>query len=305
MTPSPTHTVTVASRESALAQAQATAVISQLQASGQAFSLKTFTTLGDTLLQAKLSDLGGDKGLFVKELEQALLSQDADLAIHSLKDMPSHTPQGLTLLAWGPRADARDALVGRMPSDTLENLPHGAIIGTSSLRRSAQLALLRPDITFSNIRGNVYTRLAKLDATDSPYHAIILACAGLNRLGLQHRISQILDPVTTCIPAPGQGILALQYRTNDERMEDLLSPLQDPTVEAIALAERTVMTSLTLGCHSPMGAYAYCPTGQYKQLQLYAIVFTDNRQYKTLNQKFIINENLEQAVATACTIHLK
>jgi hydroxymethylbilane synthase len=298
-------TFIVASRDSALAQVQAQAVISQLQASsGQAFGLKTFTTLGDTMLEAKLSDLGGDKGLFVKELEQALLSGQADLAVHSLKDMPSHMPPGLTLLAWGPRADARDALVGRNLGDTLETLPHGAVIGTSSLRRSAQLALLRPDVTFSNIRGNVHTRLAKLDATDSPYHAIILACAGLERLGLQGRMSQVLDPVTVCIPAPGQGILALQYRTDDSRMMDLLAPLRNPTLEAIALAERTVMTALSLGCHSPMGAHAYCPQADDGRIQLQAIVFGSTGQYHTLNQAFALDATLAQQVATASTLHL-
>jgi hydroxymethylbilane synthase len=193
----------------------------------------------------------GTKGMFVKEIEEALLNDAIDLAVHSLKDMPGALPDGLILAAVPTRADARDALLS--DGRTLEGLPPGARVGTSSLRRQALLRSLRPDLALEELRGNLDTRLRKLD--DGHYDAIVLACAGLERLGWTHRIVERLPP-NVFVPPPGQGALALETRADDADMRALLSAIHDPDTADCVAAERAFQAALNAGCTIPAGAYA-------------------------------------------------
>ncbi len=208
------------------------------------------TTKGDKILDSPLSKIG-DKGLFTKEIEERLLSKEIDLAVHSLKDMPTTLPEGLTIAAYTLRDFPFDVLVSR-DGKTLKELPPGAVVGTSSLRRKAQLKRLRPDLKIEDIRGNVDTRLKKLD--EGLYDAIILAQSSLERLGLEERITEILDYF---IPAAGQGIMAVETRTDDEELiEFIREAVNDPASEAEAKAERSFLKTLEGGCQVPMGAFA-------------------------------------------------
>ncbi len=208
------------------------------------------TTKGDKILDSPLSKIG-DKGLFTKEIEERLLSKEIDLAVHSLKDMPTTLPEGLTIAAYTLRDFPFDVLVSR-EGRTLKELPPGAVVGTSSLRRKAQLKRLRPDLEIKDIRGNVDTRLKKLD--EGLYDAIILAQSSLERLGLEERISEVLDYF---IPAAGQGIMAVETRIDDEELiEFIREAVNDPASEAEAKAERSFLKTLEGGCQVPMGAFA-------------------------------------------------
>ncbi len=245
--------IVIATRESRLALWQAEFIQAALTRAspGTEVALLGMTTQGDHWLSSPLSQVGG-KGLFVKELEEAMLSGRADLAVHSMKDVPAHLPEGFVLPLIGFRADVRDALVS--PSGaTLENLPEGAVVGSSSLRRQAMLLAARPDLEVRPVRGNVNTRLAKLDAGE--YDALVLAAAGLDRLGLEARITERL-PESVSLPAAGQGALGVECRQADAELIALLTELQEADVAACVLAERAVSAGIGADCSAPLGAYA-------------------------------------------------
>ena len=241
----------IATRESPLALWQAHYVKRQLESvhKGLQVELLGMTSRGDQLLDRPLYKVGG-KGLFVKELETALLDQRADIAVHSMKDVPMMMPGGLTLGVICEREDPRDALVGAAAFD---DLPQGARLGTSSLRRSCQLGRSRPDLEIGFLRGNVNTRLAKLDAGE--FDAIILACAGLIRLGFSDRIGAAIDPDIS-LPAAGQGAVGIEFRDDDERVRSLLAPLHHELTARRVLAERAVVRRLDGGCDVPIASYA-------------------------------------------------
>ena len=245
--------IVIATRESRLALWQAEFIQSELAKAspGTEVTLLGMTTQGDRWLSSPLSEVGG-KGLFIKELEEAMLNGRADLAVHSMKDVPALLPEGFALPLIGYRADVRDALVSPAGA-TLENLPEGAVVGSSSLRRQAMLLAARPDLTIRPVRGNVNTRLAKLDAGE--YDALMLAAAGLDRLGLQDRITERL-PETVSLPAAGQGALGVECRAGDAELLELLAELQDSDVAACVLAERAVSAGIGADCSAPLGAYA-------------------------------------------------
>lgn len=245
----------IISRESPLAMWQAGHVRERLCAihPGLAVEILGVSTEADRFLDRSLDQLGG-KGAFVKELEQALLEKRADLAVHSMKDVTIDLPEGLRIAAILEREDCRDAFVS-LRYQTLEQLPMGAHVGTSSLRRRCQLAQLRPDLEIRDIRGNVGTRLRKLDAGE--YDALILAAAGLLRLGQRDRIRGYLS-VETLLPAIGQGALGLETRADDSAVLDLIRPLDHPQTHTCVLAERALSRRLNGGCHAPVAALATC-----------------------------------------------
>ena len=249
----------VGTRGSELALYQANAVAEQLRVkAGVDCEIVTIKTSGDRLAEATLTQIGG-KRLFVKEIEDALLAGEVDIAVHSSKDMPAVLPDGLVIAGVLPREDARDAVVlpGRtepMPLERLvSRLGANPRLGTSSVRRTAQLARLFPGATFQPIRGNLGTRLRKLD--EGQYDAIVLASAGLIRLKGQARISTVL-PTAACVPAPGQGIIAIEIRSNEPRAADAVRAIDDPASRAALDAERAVVTRLGGGCQMPIGAHA-------------------------------------------------
>ncbi|MEO9100954.1 MAG: hydroxymethylbilane synthase [Burkholderiaceae bacterium] len=243
--------LTIATRQSRLALWQAEHVQKQLQALGHEVELLGMTTTGDRILDRSLSKVGG-KGLFVKELEAALEDGRADLAVHSLKDVPMELPEGFVLACVTEREDPRDALVCHA-GGTLSALPAGAVVGTSSLRRSVLLRALRPDLRIEPLRGNLDTRLARLDKGD--YSAIVLAAAGLLRLGLELRIAEYFEPADM-LPSAGQGALAIEVRAGREDLIDALLPLShQPTLLATA-AERAVSRAMGGSCSMPLAAHA-------------------------------------------------
>lgn len=245
------QTLTIATRESRLALWQAEHVRALLEKQGHTVTLLGMTTKGDQILDRSLSKVGG-KGLFVKELEVALEAGQADLAVHSLKDVPMELPEGFTLACVMEREDPRDAWVSSRYA-TLDELPHGAVVGTSSLRRMALLRALRPDLKIEALRGNLDTRLRKLD--DGLYDGIVLAAAGLKRLGLADRIRAIFTP-EQMLPAAGQGALGIEVCTNrPEVVEALAFLLHQPTWLAV-LAERAVSRAMGGSCSMPLAAYA-------------------------------------------------
>jgi len=253
--------IRIATRRSQLALAQAYWVKARLEAiePGLTVELKEYVTRGDQIQNVPLQQVGG-KGLFTKEIEDALLANEADVAVHSLKDLPAELPPGLALAAVPEREDPRDVVVLRGEGrgawderDALSSLPEGALIGSSSFRRSAQLRHTRPDLRVESVRGNVDTRLRKLD--EGQYDAIILAAAGLKRLGREDRISHYL-PVEVCTPAPGQGALGLQSREDDARVGKLLQRLEHTDTRACVAAERALMEALGGGCSVPLGGLA-------------------------------------------------
>ncbi len=243
----------IATRESALALTQAKLIQQQLLSFHPELSVELIgiTTEADRKLDITLDKIGG-KGLFVKELEHALMENRADIAVHSLKDVPVELPEGLHLPVICERSDPFDAFV--CPRDlTFMDLPKDAVVGTSSLRRQSQLQALRPDLHFKNLRGNVNTRLRKLD--DGEFDAIILAAAGLERLGFSDRIRHVFEP-ESLLPAAGQGVLAIECRRDDPSIENLIRCLIHPTTALCATAERAMNLRLGGGCHVPIGAYA-------------------------------------------------
>ncbi len=235
----------IASRGSQLALWQAHWVQQELAALGYRSRIDIIKTTGDKITDVPLAQVGG-KGLFTKEIEEALLDGRADLAVHSLKDLPTELPAGLVLAATPERQDPRDALVGKR----LSELPAGATLGTSSLRRAAQLRIVRPDLRIESVRGNLDTRLRKLD--EGQYDAIVLAAAGLKRLGWEARIAEVLSPDVVC-PAVGQGALAIE--TADAGLAACRQLNHLPTQYAVT-AERTLLAALGGGCQVPIGAYA-------------------------------------------------
>jgi len=276
--PSP-HTVRLGTRGSQLALYQANTVARSLaQAGGPSCEIVIIKTSGDRLQEAPLSEVGG-KRLFVKEIEDALLKGEIDLAVHSSKDMPAVLPDGLAIAAVLPREDPLDAVVlpqraggdlaGSVDADQLvAALGQTPSIGTSSVRRVAQLTRLMPAATFLPIRGNLDTRLRKLDSGD--YDALVLAAAGLRRLGFASRISATL-PVAACVPAPGQGIIAIEIRAGDAALQQALAAIADAAAAAALTAERAVVEALGGGCQTPIGALATPAGGD--TLELAAAVF--------------------------------
>ena len=214
-------------------------------------------TKGDKIIDAPLSKVGG-KGLFVKEIEEALLKREVDLAVHSLKDVPAELHKGLQLSVYPKREDPRDALVSSL-FRKVGDLPQGASVGTSSLRRSAQLLHMRPDLRIAPLRGNVDTRLRKLDSGE--LQAIVLAAAGLQRLGLSDRITALLSP-DSVLPAIGQGVLGLEVREDDQKVQNLISFLNDLETELAARAERAFLKELEGGCQVPLAGYARVEKGR-------------------------------------------
>lgn len=248
-----TRRLVFASRPSALARWQTQFVIGLLSSTWQdlEYEEKIITTQGDRILDKPLPEIGG-KGLFTHELEQALLGGKVDAAVHSLKDLPIEEPPGLVVPVVPERADARDVLACSS-GHTLDDLPAGAIIGTSSLRRGAQLKSYREDLEIRSIRGNVDTRIRK--AKEGQYHAVVLAAAGVIRLGLLDLVTHYL-PLEIMLPAPGQGALAVQCRQDDGRTIELLEAIGHSPTQAAVSAERTFLEALGGGCSLPVGAFA-------------------------------------------------
>jgi len=252
------ETIRIATRKSPLALWQAEHVAAELKKAhpGIVIEILGMTTQGDKILDTPLAKIGG-KGLFIKELEQGLLSDQADIAVHSMKDVPVELPEGLHLAVIMQREDPRDAFVsGRFKS--IDDLPQGACVGTSSLRRQSQLAELRPDLQIKSLRGNVNTRLRKLD--EGEYDAIILASAGLIRLGFQERITAFIGPEQS-LPAIGQGAVGIECRVDDERVNALIAPLHHAETAACVHAERAMNQRLNGGCQVPIAGYAMLESG--------------------------------------------
>lgn len=246
-------TVRIATRKSALALWQAEYVKAQLEHFHPEVNVELvpMTTKGDIILDTPLAKVGG-KGLFVKELEVAMLEDRADIAVHSMKDVPVDFPEGLGLETICPREDPRDAFVSNT-YESLSDLPQGAIVGTSSLRRQCQLKAKRPDLDIRDLRGNVNTRLRKLD--EGQYDAIILAAAGLIRLEMSKRIAQFIEP-EEMLPANGQGAVGIECRTNDDTIKALLAPLECSATRARVLTERAMNKALEGGCQVPIASYS-------------------------------------------------
>ena len=248
-----TKLVRIATRKSALALWQAEFVKAELERfhADVCVELVPMSTQGDIILDTPLAKIGG-KGLFVKELEQAMLDGRADIAVHSMKDVPVEFPEGLELHTICEREDPRDAFVSNNFAN-LGELPQGAIVGTSSLRRQCQIKALRPDLDIRDLRGNVNTRLGKLD--DGQYDAIILAAAGLIRLKMSKRIADYIEPEVS-LPANGQGAVGIECRIDDEVTKALLAPLEHTQTRIRVNAERSMNRYLEGGCQVPIGAYA-------------------------------------------------
>jgi hydroxymethylbilane synthase len=249
-------TIRIGTRGSPLALAQAREVEARLGAahapSAYAYDIRVIRTSGDRIQDRPLAEAGGSKGFFTKEIEEALLAGEIDIAVHSMKDMPTLLPPGLVVTCYLPRQDVRDAFIGRGFGSLLE-LPPGAVVGTSSLRRQAQVRRLRPDLQVQSLRGNVETRLKKL--TDGVAQATILAMAGLNRLGLQDRVSSPL-PVDVMLPAVAQGAVGIECRADDYAMLRLIAPINhQPTGLAVA-AERAFLAKLDGSCRTPIAGLA-------------------------------------------------
>jgi hydroxymethylbilane synthase len=245
----------IGTRGSMLAKWQAESIRKQLfAATGMEAEIVIIKTSGDKMQQASLTQIGG-KGIFIKELEEALLDETIDLAVHSVKDVPTDIPSRLMFPAVCRRDDVRDCLVG----STMSNLRHGARVGTSSLRRQAQLKRLRPDLDLRDLRGNVDTRLRKVESGE--YEAVVVAKAGLDRLGLSQRISEVLSP-EVCMPAVGQGAIAVECRLKDTEAGDLVAPLDDAETRTAIIAERALLAALQGGCQVPLGAWARVERGE-------------------------------------------
>jgi hydroxymethylbilane synthase len=262
-----------ATRPSALARWQTQWVIHALQKTHPQLECeeKVITTQGDKILDKPLPEIGG-KGLFTQELESELLNGDVHCAVHSLKDLPVENPVGLTVGCIPARAEVRDALISAN-GYTIATLPNGASVGTSSLRRAAQILALRPDIKIESLRGNVDTRLRK--AMEGQYDAIVLAGAGLTRLGLDSHVTEWLS-LEVMLPAPGQGALAVQCRADDKETLALLSKLEDESTRKAVSAERAFLQGLGGGCSVPVAAYAEMPGDQRLEISLAGLVISED-----------------------------
>jgi hydroxymethylbilane synthase len=260
------HTLRIATRQSRLALWQADHVAALLRQAhpGLKVELVPMTTQGDRILDRPLANIGG-KGLFIKELELAMSEQRADIAVHSMKDVPGELPPGMILAAMLPRADPRDAFVS-LRHKNFASLPQGARIGTSSLRRQCQLKHARPDLELVTLRGNVDTRLRKLE--EEQFDAIILAAAGLTRLGLENRITQYFEPQDS-VPAVGQGIIGIECRAGDTTNIEFVRTLNDANAWQCCAAERAFARRLEGSCQSPIGGFA---TLQGDRLQLHGVI---------------------------------
>ncbi len=262
-------TIIIGTRGSKLALWQANYIQAKFEEKANVKSeLKIIKTKGDKILDVALSKLG-DKGLFVKEIENALLDKTIDIAVHSMKDLPTELPEGLEIMASPPREDNRDAFVS-LEYNSLDELEKGAVVGSSSLRRKAQLLAMRPDIEAREIRGNVDTRIKKLESGE--YQAILMAYAGLKRLGLTEHIKQIFEQ-TQMLPAVGQGAIAIEARSDDEDVRQVLDRLNNEKTLLAVRAERALMKELEGGCQVPIGAYAQVENGL---IQIDALVSSIN-----------------------------
>lgn len=279
--------VIIATRGSKLALWQAEWVKAQLEKNDQDIEveLRKIKTTGDMILDVPLAKVGG-KGLFVKEIEEALLGKKADLAVHSMKDVPTDLPEGLHLAAICKREDPRDALIaavsGQKQIKTFKDLPRGAHVGTSSLRRICQILNKRPDLKITQLRGNLDTRLRKLD--EGQFDAIILATAGVKRLGLSERITEILQPRIS-LPAIGQGAVGIECRVDDVFINKLLKKLDHKATSVCVRAERAFLKKLEGGCQVPIGAYARIESQESK---VKSQKLKKNLNLKTQNTKLVI-----------------
>lgn len=291
------RTIRIATRKSALALWQAEYVKTRLEAFHPNINVELvpMVSRGDKLLDSPLAKIGG-KGLFVKELETALLENEADIAVHSMKDVPMDFPEGLGLYCICEREDPRDAFVSNK-YNSIDELPEGAIVGTSSLRRQAQLLTYRPDLTIHFLRGNVNTRLAKLDANE--YDGIILAAAGLIRLELANRIRSYI-PVEMSLPAVGQGAVGIEARTADTELHELLKPLHHQQTALCVTTERAMNKHLNGGCQVPIAGYALLNNDQ---LYLRGLVAQPDGQ-KVLTTEFSapISQAVQLGIKTAETL---
>jgi hydroxymethylbilane synthase len=260
--------IRIGTRASALALVQAEGVAASLRQGGHEVELVPMRTEGDRLASARLAAVGG-KGLFVREIEDALLARSIDLAVHSLKDLPAELPEGLVLAAFPPREDARDVLVSRTPGG-LDTLPAGAVVGTSSPRRRALVLAARPDLTVEPLRGNVDTRLRKLDS--GACDATVLAAAGLARLGVAP-VNTTPLAVDAFVPAVGQGVLGLETREDDAGVRAALAALDDAPTRACAQAERAFLARLGASCVTPVAAHAALERGM---LAMRALVVSED-----------------------------
>ena len=251
--------IRIGTRASALALWQAEWVKAELEKKypGMAVSLTKIKTTGDKILDVPLAQVGG-KGLFVKEIEEAMLANEIDIAVHSMKDVPTHFPDGLHLSCITKREDARDALLTRN-NVKFKDLPQGATIGTSSLRRQAQLMSVRPDFKIAQLRGNVDTRLRKLK--EGQFDAIILAAAGVRRLGLTENVSEYIDP-SISLPAIGQGALGIECRVDDRELNDLIAFFNDQDTRTCVTGERALLRRLEGGCQVPIACYGQMMNGK-------------------------------------------
>ncbi len=243
--------IKIGSRGSKLALRQAEWVQDQLQQKGHTVEIHTIKTSGDKILDVPLAQVGG-KGLFVKEIEEALLREEIDLAVHSMKDVPTALAAGLHIAVITKREDPRDALISPRGEELLD-LPEGATVGTSSLRRQAQLLALRPDLRIRSLRGNLDTRLRKLEGGD--VDAIVLAAAGLHRMGWQDRITEYLE-TNRLLPAIAQGALGIECRKDDPEIQEAILPLNDSETAMTVKAERVMLEKLEGGCQVPIGGYS-------------------------------------------------
>lgn len=280
--------IIVGSRKSKLALTQTNWFIDQLKALGlpYEFEVKEIVTKGDVILDVTLSKVGG-KGLFVKEIEHALLTKEIDMAVHSMKDMPAVLPEGLTIGCIPKRVDPRDAFISKN-GELFDGLPEGAVIGTSSLRRSAQLLAVRPDLQVKWIRGNIDTRLRKLKEED--YDAIILAAAGLKRMGWADDVITGYLEETVCVPAVGQGALSIECREDDADLLQLLSHLNDHVTARTVEAERVFLHKLEGGCQVPIAGYATLTEDD--QIELTALVGSTDGT--VLLKEVVVGEHAEE-----------
>lgn len=291
--------IIVGSRKSKLALTQTNWFIDQLKALGlpYEFEVKEIVTKGDVILDVTLSKVGG-KGLFVKEIEHALLTKEIDMAVHSMKDMPALLPDGLTIGCIPKRVDPRDAFISKN-GESFSELAEGSVIGTSSLRRSSQLLAKRPDLQVKWIRGNIDTRLRKLKEED--YDAIILATAGLKRMGwADDVITEHLDE-KVCVPAVGQGALAIECREDDKDLLQLLAHLNDNVTERTVIAERVFLHKLEGGCQVPIAGYATMQENE--EIKLTALV--GSADGSVLLQETVVGENPKQVGLEAAERLLK
>jgi hydroxymethylbilane synthase len=254
----PSFLLRIGTRASALARWQAEWVAARLREAGHQVELVPISTRGDRQQVGPIGQIAGGDGVFTKELQRALLAGEIDLAVHSLKDLPTEAVPGLALVAVPPRGPNGDVLVS-VRHASLDELPHGAVVGTGSLRRRAQLLYRRPDLQMADIRGNVDTRLAKLERGE--YAALVLAEAGLERLGLARYISQRL-PKTEMLPAVGQGALGIEARSDDRQTRAAIAVIDDPETHAAVMAERTMLARLSGGCLAPVGAWGRKESGR-------------------------------------------